>query len=198
MMSMMMSTRLRYGPVAQVFHWLTVALVATAYLVSPGGSEQRVYSTATDFTRHTHETTGLLIFAIVLARVLWRLIDAAPEAPPMEPWMKYSAKLAHVALYVLLIALPLTAIVGAWLEGHPLTLFGVGNFGPLLPQVHDAGQTVSYVHTILGNVIIWAAGLHAIAALFHHFVLRDNVLTLMLPDWRRAAASSDKASQQPA
>jgi cytochrome b561 len=198
MMSTLMSTRLRYGPAAQVFHWLTVVLVAMAYLVSPGGSEQRVYSIASDFTRHIHETTGILIFAIVLARILWRTIDAAPEPPPMETWMKYSAKLAHVALYALLIALPLTAILGAWLEGHPLTLLGAGNFGPMLPQAHDVGQTMSYVHTILGNVIIWAAGFHAVAALFHHFILRDNVLTSMLPGWRRAAASSDKASREPA
>jgi cytochrome b561 len=194
----LMSTRLRYGAPAQFFHWLTVGLVATAYLISPGGSEQRVYSSASDLTRHMHETTGILIFAIVLARILWRTIDAAPEAPPMEPWMKYSAKLAHVALYALLIALPSTAIVGAWLEGHPLTLLGAGNFGPMLPQAHDVGQTVSYVHTILGNVIVWVAGLHAVAALFHHFILRDNVLTSMLPDWRRAVASSDNASRKPA
>jgi cytochrome b561 len=197
-MSTLMSTRLRYGPAAQVFHWLTVVLVAMAYLVSPGGSEQRVYSIASDFTRHIHETTGLLIFAIVLARILWRTIDAVPEAPPMETWMKYSAKFAHVALYALLIALPLTAIVGAWLEGHPLTLLGAGNLGPLLPQADGVGQALSYVHTILGNVIIWAAGLHSVAALFHHFVLRDNVLTSMLPGWWRAAASSDKASREPA
>lgn len=189
-MSTLMSTRVRYGAAAQVFHWLTVALVATAYLISPGGSEQRVYSAASDFTRHIHEITGILIFAIVLARILWRTIDAAPDAPPMKPWMKYSAKITYVALYALLIALPLTAIVGAWLEGHPLTLLGAGNIGPMLPQAHNVGQAVSYVHTILGNVIIWAAGLHAIAALFHHLVLRDNVLISMLPDWRRSPASA--------
>jgi cytochrome b561 len=197
-MSTVMSTRLRYGLVAQAFHWSTVILVATAYLVSPGSSEQRVYSIASDFTRHIHETTGILIFVIVLARILWRRMDVTPEAPPTEPWMKYFAKLAHLALYALLITLPLTAVVGAWLEGHPLTLLGAEDFGPLLPQVSDIGQAVSYVHTILGNVIIWGAGLHAVAALFHHFVLRDNVLTSMLPDWHRAAALSDKASQEPA
>jgi cytochrome b561 len=153
----------------------------------PESAEQHVYSTASDFTRHIHETTGILIFAIVFARILWRSIDPAPEAPPMEPWMEYSAKAAHVALYVLLIALPLTAIVGAWLEGHPLTLLGIGNFGPILPQSHDLGQSASYIHTILGNVIIWGAGLHAAAALFHHFVLRDNVLISMFPDWQSAA-----------
>jgi cytochrome b561 len=197
-MPTVVSTRLRYGLVAQAFHWSTVVLVAAAYLVSPGSSEQRVYSLASDLTRQMHETVGILIFAIVLARILWRMIDAVPEAAPMEPWMKYSAKLGHLALYALLIALPLTAIVGAWLEGHPLTLPGAGNFGPMLPQAHVVGQAVSYIHTILGNVIIWAAGLHAVAALFHHSVLRDNVLTSMLPDWRPPAASSDKASRESA
>jgi cytochrome b561 len=200
-MSTLINTRFRYGAVAQAFHWLTVVLVATAYLVSPGSSEQHVYSTALDFTRQIHETTGTLVFAIVVLRILWRSIDPAPEAPPMEPWMKYSAKAAHVALYALLTALPLTAIVGAWLEGHPLTLLGVGNFGPMLAQAHDVGQTVSYIHTILGNVIIWGAGLHAAAALFHHFVLRDNVLISMLPDWRRSpapGASADEISRRPA
>jgi cytochrome b561 len=197
-MSTAMSTRLRYGLVAQAFHWSTVVVVATAYLVGPGSSEQHVYSLASDFTRRMHETIGISIFAIVLARILWRMIDTAPEAASMDPWMKYSAKLGHLALYALLIALPLTAVVGAWLEGHPLTLLGAGNFGPILPQAHVVGQAVSYVHTILGNVIIWAAGFHAVAALFHHFILRDNVLTSMLPDWRPAAASPDKASGEPA
>jgi cytochrome b561 len=196
-MSILVNTRLRYGTAAQAFHWSTVVLVAAAYLVSPGGSEQRVYSVASDFTRHMHETTGMLVFAIVLARIVWRLLDAAPEAPPMERWMRYGAKLAHIALYALLIAIPSTAILGAWLEGHPLTLLGLGNVGPLLTQSHDVGQAVSYVHTILGNVILWVAGLHAAAALFHHFVLRDNVLTSMLPDWRRLPASTDSAFPGP-
>jgi cytochrome b561 len=197
-MSTLMSTRLRYGVAAQAFHWLTVALVATAYLVSPGSSEQRVYSAAADFTRQFHETTGMLIFAIVLVRILWRAIDTAPQGPPMEPWMEYSAKLAHLALYALLIALPVTAIAGAWLEGHALTLLGVGNLGPMLPQAHSIGEDVSYIHTILGNVIIWGASIHAAAALFHHFVLRDTVLSSMLPDWRRSPAPADNVSQKPA
>jgi cytochrome b561 len=75
------SLRLRYGPVAQVFHWLTVVLVGTAYLVSPGGREEPVYSAAADFARQTHETIGILVFARVLVRILWRLVEPAPEAP---------------------------------------------------------------------------------------------------------------------
>ena len=64
------SLRLRYGPVAQVFHWLTVVLVGTAYLVSPGGREEPVYSAAADFARQTHETIGILVFLTLVSFVL--------------------------------------------------------------------------------------------------------------------------------
>jgi cytochrome b561 len=183
----MRSSRQRYGAVTQLFHWLTVVLVGTAYMVSPGGREDRVYSAAFDVTRQTHETIGILVFGLVLLRIVWRLLEPTPEAPPMAPWMRYSATAAHLGLYALLLAIPLTAIAGAWLEAHPLTLFGIGNVGPLLPQAHDLGQSIADIHTILGNIIIWLAGLHAAAALFHHFVLRDNIMTSMLPGWRLPA-----------
>ena len=102
----------------------------------------------------------------------------------MAPWMKLAATLTHCALYALLIAIPSTAILGAWWEGHALTLLGGLTFAPMLAQAHDLGATVADIHTYLGNAIIWLAGLHAVAALFHHFVLRDRVLLFMLPDWQ--------------
>jgi cytochrome b561 len=55
------STRFRYGAVAQAFHWLTAILAVTAYFMGPGGSEQRVYSSALDFTRQTHETVSVTV-----------------------------------------------------------------------------------------------------------------------------------------
>jgi cytochrome b561 len=181
----LLGTRFRYGAVAQALHWLTAILVVAAYFMGPGGSEERVYSSAVDFTRQTHETLGVTVFALVLVRLWWRSIDTAPEDPPMQPWMRYSAKLVHVVLYGLLIATPVSAIVGAWLEGHPLTLWGFGNIDPLLPPVHDVGLSLAALHTTLGNVILWIAGLHAFAALVHHFFLRDSVLLSMLPGrWR--------------
>jgi len=177
----LLSTRFRYGAVAQAFHWLTAILVVVAYFMGPGGSEQRVYSSAADFTRQTHETLGVTVFTLVLVRLLWRLVDTAPEDPPLKPWLRYSAKLFHVVLYVLLIASPVSAIVGAWLEGHPLTVWGFGNIGPVLSPMHDVGLSVAALHTTFGDVVLWIAGLHAVAALFHHFFLRDGVLLSMLP-----------------
>lgn len=171
----------RYSPVEQAFHWLTAVVVLVAFIYGPGGSEQRVYSAARDFDRQLHETLGLTVFALSILRLAWWAFDRRPEEPPMPRWMSVASRTVQVALYVLLFALPITAICGAWLEGHPLTLLGGIRIGPLLGESHDLGRSIATLHTWLGDAIMWIAGLHAAAALFHHFVLRDRVLRSMLP-----------------
>ena len=171
----------RYSRAARFLHWATAILVVAAFVYGPGGSEQRVYSLAKDFDRRLHETLGLTVFALTLIRLLWRTFDRVPDDPPMPRWMRISAKAAHGMLYVLLFALPLTAISGAWLEGHPLTLLAGIQIGPLLAESHGAGSAIASIHTWLGDAILWVAGAHAAAALYHHFVLRDGVLRSMLP-----------------
>lgn len=190
-----LSTPGRYGAVAQLFHWLTFVLVVAAYLTSPGGSEQRVYSAAVDVSRQLHETLGMTVFAVVLLRIVWRAIDRVPETPPAEPWLQRLASLMHVVLYTLLLAIPLTAVTGAWLEGHPVTLLGLEPIGPLLPRFHEIGQGVATLHTLLGNAILWAAALHAAAALFHHYWLRDRVLVSMLPGRMPAPPTGKSATR---
>ncbi len=175
------STRLRFGAVAQFFHWATAILVVAAFVYGPGGSEQRVYSLAKEFDRQIHETLGMGVLAIVLLRLAWRAFDGAPDDPPMPPWMSLASKVVHAMIYILLLAIPLTAISGAWLEGHPITLLGNVRIGPLLTEAHDVGSAIASIHTWLGDAILWVAGAHAAAALYHHFVLRDGVLRSMLP-----------------
>lgn len=171
----------RYGAVAQSFHWLTVVLVIAAYMLSPGGSETQVYSAAHDFTRRTHETLGLTVGLLTVLRLAWRALDATPNDAPMPVVLRYAAKFVQVALYILLLVVPLTAIVGAWLEGHAVTLLLVGDIAPLLPLSRGVGNTIATIHTYLGDAIVWLAGLHAAAGVFHHFYLRDRVLRSMLP-----------------
>jgi cytochrome b561 len=110
--------------------------------------------------------------------------------------MAFAGQLMHVALYVLLIAVPISAIVGAWLEGHPLTV-GANDVGPWLAPAHALGATITEVHTWAGNAILWLVGLHAAAALFHHFALRDSVLTSMLPESFAPPASPPDLSVKP-
>lgn len=169
-----------YTPLAQALHWATAILVVAAFVYGPGGAESRVYSDAREFDRRLHETLGLAVFALSFVRLAWRAIAPQPEPVEVPHWMGTVAKLVQAVLYVLLFLVPVTAIAGAWLEGHPVTWLG-GDIGPWIAESHALGRQVAEVHTWLGDAILWVAGAHAAAALYHHFVLRDGVLTAMLP-----------------
>lgn len=173
----------RYGRLAQLFHWVTAILVLVAFIYGPGGSEQRVYMPSRDFDRQLHETLGLGVFALVALRLIWRWFDTRPAAEASSVWMALTAKLVQLSLYVLLFAVPMTAIAGAWLEGHPLTLLTGIEIAPPIGLSHDLGATIAEIHTWLGDAILWLAGLHSAAAIFHHLILKDRVLLTMLPRW---------------
>lgn len=171
----------RYGRVAQLLHWATAVLVLAAFLYGPGGSEARVYATSRDFDRHLHETLGTAVLMLVIVRVVWRTLDRRPDPAPVNRWMGLAATTVQLALYVLLFAVPLSAVAGAWLEGHPLAYLGGLSVDPPFPPSHALGATVATVHTWLGDAILWVAGLHAVAALYHQLILKDGVLASMVP-----------------
>ncbi|MDE2369865.1 MAG: cytochrome b [Burkholderiales bacterium] len=176
-------TLARYSVPAQALHWLTAILVLVAFFYGQGGTEAQVYSAAQDFERQLHETLGLGVLALTALRLLWRAVDQHPEPPPLARWIRVSAGVVQAGLYVLLLAVPLTAISGAWLEGHPLTLLPGVTVVPPWAESHALGATIAEVHTWLGDAILWLAGVHAAAGLFHHHVLKDGVLRSMLPGW---------------
>lgn len=173
----------RYGTVAQLVHWATAILVLAAFVYGPGGPESRVYSASQDADRHLHETLGSCVFALAVFRVVWRCFDQRPDPVPVVRWMGLAAKAIQGLLYVLLFAVPMTAIAGAWLEGHPLAWLGGIEIASPVALSHDAGARLASLHGWLGDAILWTAGLHALAALYHRIVLRDGVLASMLPAW---------------
>ena len=152
-------------------------LVLAAY-VSSKGDRYSLNSAAADGLRRIHETLGLLVFIVVALRLLWRLIDSTPAKHPIPRWMAAAAKLVQFALYGLLAGIPVTAVLGTWLEGLPVTLVGF-DISPQIAQLHGLGQLIIEIHTTLGNAILWVAGVHAAAALFHRFYLRDEVFQSM-------------------
>lgn len=174
----------RYDTVSQALHWATAILVLIAFIYGPGGPELRIYSPLRDFDRQLHETLGLCVFVLVLIRICWRIFfTTKPEPPPMPRWMTIAAASVQGTLLLLLFALPFTAVAGAWLEGHPLTLLGGIEIPPALDAAHDFGKTIANIHGWLGDAVVWIAGGHAAAAIYHHFYRKDDILVAMLPKW---------------
>lgn len=169
-----------YSMPTRILHWMTAILVLVAFIYGPGGSEERIYSAARDFDRQLHETLGICVFVLLVIRVVWRAFDKHPQSPPVAPWMSTAATTVQIGLYILLFAVPFTAASGAWLEGHDLTLLGGLVIPAPVAKSHALGATIAEVHTWLGDTILWLAGAHACAGLFHHFIMKDNVLSSML------------------
>jgi cytochrome b561 len=102
----------------------------------------------------------------------------------MALWMRLVSRLMHLSLWALLLALPISALMALGSEANPLTLLGGFRVAelPFISNSYLAGLLDwGDVHKLLGTVIIWLAGIHAFAALYHHFKLKDKVFVSMLP-----------------
>jgi cytochrome b561 len=171
----------RYAVSVIVLHWLVFLLMAGAYATMelrdlfPKGSPERVAM------RLWHYGLGLAVLAAVLVRLLARASTRSPEiVPAPPPWQERVAKLAHVALYALMIALPALGWLALSAEGRPITLAGVPLPMPIGPDQAWV-ESLEKIHEILGQAGYALVGLHAAAALWHHHVMRDNTLALMWP-----------------
>ena len=160
------------------FHWVTAVLVAIQWLGAqtidwfPRGAI-RVDA------RSVHIMLGLLLAAILVAQIIWRLI-LGRRLPPSETGLLYvAAKAAHWGLYVLLMAMVLVGIALTWTRGDSIfNLFRIPAFDP---GNHGLADQVQDIHATIGWIIVAVVGLHTAAALVHRYVLRDKVLARMLP-----------------
>lgn len=181
------STSVRYDTVSRLFHWVTALAVIVAFVLGPERFGRLMHEGLDPATRMDivwHESLGIFVFFATLLRLLWVLFRPAAPKFDMPIWMKLSSQGAHVVLWALLLLTPFTAVMALGTESHPLTLLGGIRINELpwtklLPfsEAADWGD----VHQVLGDVIIWLAGLHAVAALYHHYVVKDGVLRSMMP-----------------
>jgi cytochrome b561 len=172
----------RYGAVAQALHWLTVALVAVAWLLGTFGDDlPKGAARATGL--FVHISAGLAILAVLVVRLLWRLGDPPPppESTILGAWLDHVARFAHYALYILLVAVPLTGIVVQFARGDALPLFGLFDIASPWTADRPFARSVKEIHELLAHSLVILAGVHAAAALVHHWALRDRTLARMLP-----------------
>jgi cytochrome b561 len=181
------TTSPRYDTLSQIFHWVTAVAVGSAFVLGPEGFGHLMrdgVDPATHWDIVVHESLGILVFALTALRLLWLAVRPTPPQTLENGAMKTLAKLAHVGLWLMLLAVPVTALLTLASESSPLTLLGglrADHLDAYLPAALADLADWGDVHTLLGDAIVWLAGLHAAAALFHHFKVKDGVLLSMMP-----------------
>lgn len=172
-----------YGRLSIGMHWLMVLLIAATYAsielreIFPRGTDAR------SLMKTLHFSLGLSIFFLVWLRLLGRWIAPAPRDPHAPAWEVGLAKLAHLALYGLMIGMPLLGWLILSAEGDPVRFFGL-ELPALMPPSERWEDRFEELHEGLGVAGYWLIGVHAAAALFHHYIRRDDVLRRMLPGRR--------------
>ncbi|HVZ50951.1 MAG TPA: cytochrome b [Pseudolabrys sp.] len=176
------NTPQRYGTVAQCLHWATALLVVAAWLLGTLGDELP-RGAARYAGLFVHISAGLAVSIMVAMRLLWRLIDPPPptESTPLGAWLDRAGRFAHLALYALLIVVPVVGIVTQFARGQPLPVFGLGAIASPWAADRAFAHSVKEVHELLSNLLLAVAAVHAAAALAHHWLLRDRTLSRMLP-----------------
>lgn len=173
----------RYGLVAQFFHWLIVILIIIQYQMGrladhlPQGFEKFVLMSR-------HKSLGITILALAVLRLAWKLVSKPPSKPAnVHPALRKLGSLTHLALYGLLFALPLTGWLASSFANSSVSWWGWVTLPDLVAPNKANFELVGEVHENLTRILLVIVGIHALAALVHHFIFKDNVLRRMLPGW---------------
>jgi cytochrome b561 len=170
-----------YGVGARFFHWATVLVLAGQYGIG---------WTMPDVHRDTHPVgiiawhlgVGTAVLLLVIVRLLWRGTHSAPPEPTtLPPILGLVARVTHWILYGLLLVLPLLGWANASSRGWTVNLLGVIALPPLSTNGSSLGDAMGDWHQVCAWILLALIATHVLAALFHHFILRDSTLRRMLP-----------------
>jgi cytochrome b561 len=169
----------QFAWLSRILHWLmAAALIAMLFIgismVSSLGDYHRLLS--------IHRPLGILILILAAIRLITRLLTRAPALPPgMSQPERLVVKMSEVSLYVLFIALPLVGWAMLSAGHYPIVMFGSVHLPPILPAEPELYATLRQTHTILAYFLFLAVLAHFGAILFHTLIVRDGILSRMVP-----------------
>jgi cytochrome b561 len=175
------NTTRRWGVLAQTFHWVIVALIiAQVTLAEMADDLPNGLRKLTLLARH--KSVGITILGLVILRLAWRWLNEHPPLPEnLKRYEQALARFTHVALYVLLFAVPLTGWMMSSARGFPVSWFGFFQLPDLVPKSRPLYDALMITHHTLAWTLIAVIALHVAGALKHHFWHKDDVLRRMLP-----------------
>jgi cytochrome b561 len=173
-----------YDKVAIVLHWTTALLVLIQFALAE--TWDGFAKPTQEGMQSLHVSFGMLLAVVVVARLAWRLIPGHQVSSLEVGWVRIASKGVHYLLYALLVAQAGLGFAFRWAQGHPVGFFGLfGIPGPYGEIDKATRHPLLEFHEKIGWAIVIIALGHALAALYHHYVLKDRVLDRMLPLARR-------------
>ena len=167
-----------YDPRTRALHWLTAALVILLWVL---GQTIDFFATGSPrvSARSVHIALGVLLGCVVAYRLRWRRSPLRTAPAPLQDRLGRIGAFTHQALYVLVALVVVLGFFNAWVRGD--SIFGLFKIPALDPGNKPLRELAGEVHGWAANVLLIVAAIHALAGMYHHIVLRDDVLRRMLP-----------------
>ena len=170
----------RYTATAIALHWL-LALALLGLLAMGAYMTSLPFSPSRLKLYNWHKWAGILVLALSVARLAWRLTHRPPADAAMPAWQRRAAHAAHAALYLLFFAVPLAGWAYSSAAGFPVVLFGVWPLPDLVGPDRALAETLKSVHGTLAWTLLALIVLHVAGAMKHQLIDRDGLLHRMLP-----------------
>lgn len=179
---MNLSQSTKYSGLAMTLHWLVAIAVIVTWRIAEA-AEHAPDREARSEIMGNHFALGVVIFALVATRFIWRQMNPPPlQLPSHAGWEKVLAKTTHLAMYTLLLVMPLAGWFAMSLYGSPISVWGVVEV-PALPvgENPDLAGQIFDIHAIAGTTLLVLIAVHVLAALKHTFIDKDGTIYRMLP-----------------
>ncbi|WP_321325993.1 cytochrome b [Thiomicrorhabdus sp.] len=171
----------RYGALSIGIHWLMFLIIVMTFASIELRDLFEKGTEARDFMKTIHFTLGLTILALVIVRLFIMLPQRQPVIlPTPDDRLQKVAKAMKVSLYLFMFAMPILGWLILSGADKSIPFYGF-DLPALIEPNKDLAHTIKEVHEFLGEIGYWLIGIHAAAALFHHYVLKDNTLKRILP-----------------
>ena len=176
-----------YLRIQKIIHWLMSILIMLDLVIAQKfGGDMELWDRLE--SRVDHATAGMIVAFLFILRIILRYIYGAPSLPSTMPvWQTYMAKAGHYGLYFLMGLLIISGITTANFTTDPIIVFGLINLSSEVNNV-EMFNLIRGVHEFATNAIIALISVHILAALYHHFIAKDDTTKNMLKFWTRKSA----------
>jgi len=169
----------RYNKATIAIHWLTLLLMIAVYCTMEFRGEFERGSEPRELMKTAHYMLGLSIFLLTFIRLALRFSQPYPAIePPSAVWQHKLAALTHLTIYAFMIAMPLLGWLILSAEGKVIPFFGL-ELPALIAPNEGSAELFEEIHELVATFGYALIGLHAVAAIFHHYIVKDNTLKRM-------------------
>ncbi len=175
---MIRNTHDSYGIISQILHWvigffIIILLSVGFYIESLPNSPEKSNILS------IHKATGVLVLMLVFVRIIWRLSNIQPSIPNSNILLAKLANINIFFLYFLMVAMPISGITSSLMSGHDISFYGIFSI-KAVGSYSTIAEYAGFAHGIMAFIFVTLITLHIIAALYHHFILKDNILRRMI------------------